>query len=273
VVLHPPIENRDSIISDAAQALEVLGDPCAVQPLLKAFSYRLDRLNRKSVLRAITKLAVTNPEPVVAALQDPEADIRHGAAEVLTEIGGETAVEPLLKTMEDRDEAIRDAARTALKRIRKRGVAVRIPGKPFRERISRLLASLMEFYFAIPSTSGFSPYRTGASVHAMFSILLAGSIWLLMSRFLEPHWAINSCASLAGVFLLWGVGVWIGIASHYNPLLTLIAIGGLIAGVFVFRKEALIPGAIGIVSHFGAYLFVTLLQKLYRASGNETPPR
>jgi hypothetical protein len=39
------------------------------------------------VEKAITELAGKKPEPVVAALQDPEAGIRHGAAEVLTDIG------------------------------------------------------------------------------------------------------------------------------------------------------------------------------------------
>ena len=59
-------------------------------------------------------------EPLVAALSDPEAVVRLAAAQALGLIGppAKPAVQPLWRLIRDPDEAVREAALRAIKRIR-----------------------------------------------------------------------------------------------------------------------------------------------------------
>ena len=100
----------------------------------------------------------------------------------------------------------------------------------------QVLDLLLENYFHVPSREGFSAYRTGWIVHIAFSILAATGIFagaLALGATLLPA----LIAATAGIVLLWGVGMWVGVYSHYIPLMTLAAVA--IVGGLMFYEPAL----------------------------------
>lgn len=115
-----------------------------------------------------------------------------------------------------------------------------MPPVRVRDRAVSILA-LIAAYFCVPSSEGFSAYRTGWIAHVAFSALVAAGI-TTASRTLGLPGGLTVALALAGVVLLWGVGVLVGVLSHYNPL---IMIGGI---VVVFAGLALSASmAVGLV--------------------------
>jgi HEAT repeat protein len=56
-------------------------------------------------------------EPLIVLLSDRFADVRHGAAWALGEIGDKRAVEPLRAASKDSDAAVRAQAEAALSKL------------------------------------------------------------------------------------------------------------------------------------------------------------
>ncbi len=117
----------------------------------------------------------------------------------------------------------------------------------------RVLDLLLENYFRKPSREGFSAYRTGWIVHFAFSILVATGIYagvLALGATLLPALVI----ALVCVVLLWGVGVLVGVYSHYIPLMTLAAMGIVIG--LMFYEPAMKYQAIGILVALAAHVVI-----------------
>jgi HEAT repeat protein len=169
------------------------------------------------------------PADVARYLTESDANIRTAAAIVLGNSRRKEAVAPLLAAKGDADRGVRAAVRHALQRLRRAGIPVSIPPMPLRDRAAIALEWLA-IYFRVPSREGFSAYRTGWIAHMVFSAIVAVAIQTMASRMLglAPGPAIG--LALAGVLLLWGVGVLVGILSHYNPLIMIAAIVVMFAG-------------------------------------------
>lgn len=99
----------------AAEALEKIGDPRAVEPLIAAL--RDNVWVRRAAAEALVKIGAPAVEPLIAALGDKDSDIREAAAEVLGAIGDTRAVEPLIAALRDWDKDVREAAAVALGKI------------------------------------------------------------------------------------------------------------------------------------------------------------
>jgi hypothetical protein len=113
----------------------------------------------------------------------------------------------------------------------------------------REIPARLKSYFAVPSAAGFSPYRTGQTIQLLFSGIIGQVTWLALERTLDPHWGIIVGGVFAGVLALWGIGVRIGIHSHYNPLLALFVFIVFMVGVLKFPAVALPGLAAGLLSH------------------------
>ena len=74
-------------------------------------------------------------------------------------------------------------------------------------------------YFSTPSSKGFSAYRTGGCSHQLLSLLIGHVLWGLLRTRLDLPWVWVAVAIVAAIGLLWGVGWFIGVSSHYNPLI------------------------------------------------------
>jgi hypothetical protein len=119
-------------------------------------------------------------------------------------------------------------------------------------------------YFRIPSSEGFSAYRTGWLAHFGFSAIVAATIFAVALRTIGLGPGHSGVAALVGVILLWGVGVLVGILSHYNPLI-LIAVIAVIIVLFIKGSQAIAVGLpIACAGHFLMRLFAFTL-KLFTA--------
>lgn len=256
-------EGWEYVVKDAARALARLGDPVAVAALVGALVRpTTDTFYTQTIQEALVSLGPGNLDPLLATLSHPDEMARAAAAEVLGDIGDARAAAPLLGLFGDPCEHVRHQSRRALKALKKKGVKVVVPRARFGDQLARLGRWVLDCYFVIPSTQGFSPYRTGWFVHLAFSAFVCAGLFRLFERFTGA--APLVCLSMAAiaVFLLWGAGVFLGIASHYNPLLTLAAFAGIIATA-VFPEPAFLLGAItGGLSHAASRVLVGLIQWL-----------
>lgn len=72
----------------------------------------------QAVAEALGKLGDTRAvEPLIAALQDEDVELRRAAAQALGEIGDSRAVEPLIAALRDKDIELRRVAARALGEI------------------------------------------------------------------------------------------------------------------------------------------------------------
>jgi len=97
----------------ATYALGKIGDPRAVEPLIKALKDEEYDV-RRAAAEVLCKFSASAVEPLIAALVAEKIDVRDGAAKVLGEIGDLRAVEPLAVALKDDKEYIRQAAAFAL---------------------------------------------------------------------------------------------------------------------------------------------------------------
>lgn len=115
--------------------------------------------------------------------------------------------------------------------------------------LSRAAAWLAR-YFRVPSRSGFSPYRTGWAAHLAFSALAATGIYQVAARQLGMSVPSALALTLGGVWLLWGVGVTVGVRSHYSPALTLCPFVVLFAGAAIWPRLLLGFGVAAVAHAF-----------------------
>jgi len=100
----------------AAAILGEIGDPAAVEPLVRALRDAGDDL-RYQAAGAVAKFGSGAVEPLTAVLADPDPDTRIVAAGVLGDTGDAGAVEPLVGALRDGSVAVRGAAGGALLRL------------------------------------------------------------------------------------------------------------------------------------------------------------
>ncbi len=120
----------------------------------------------------------------------------------------------------------------------------------------------LEAWFAVPSSKGFSAYRTGWLVHLAFSVLLAEWTWVGLGAIGATAFPLRIAGSLFVVFAAWGGGALLGIVSHYNPLVTLLAIVGVLASYRLLGDFAAAGLLLGIVAHAASLVFLSALQRL-----------
>jgi HEAT repeat protein len=128
----------------AAGALGEMGDRHAVEPLIAALGDgninvrrsathslgliwdlqlvsdlgSIDSAVRRAAAEALGDLGDRHTvEPVIAALQDENAEVRQAAAEALGDLGDRRAVEPLIAVLQDENAEVRQAAAEALGRL------------------------------------------------------------------------------------------------------------------------------------------------------------
>ena len=119
-------------------------------------------------------------------------------------------------------------------------------------------------YFFSPSTEGFSAYRTGQNIHLLFSVIVSTSICLIVNSFITLNISTVCILSFLIVLLFWGVGVIVGVHSHYNLLITIIIfIAFLMLIAFGLKKpEGIISFIISTASHFVIYTILKIINKL-----------
>jgi len=94
-----------------------LGQP-AVAPLI---SVLFDEQVRQEAAQALVKIGAPAVEPLITILQTMGGEICQTAAEVLGEIDSESAIEPLISALEDKQKVVRCNAARALVAIYRRG--------------------------------------------------------------------------------------------------------------------------------------------------------
>ncbi|WP_241481305.1 HEAT repeat domain-containing protein [Methanoculleus sediminis] len=112
-------DRDDSIRRRAAKVLGEIGDPRAVPGLMNLLHDDYYSVRREAAT-AIVATGAPAMEPVVAALGDPDGDVRKRAADVLAEIGDARAIGALERIFDDEDWYARKAAENAVERIRAR---------------------------------------------------------------------------------------------------------------------------------------------------------
>jgi HEAT repeat protein len=101
----------------AAEVLGLLGDPRAIEPLVRDLKHDRDEGARAQSARALGRLkASAAVEPLIAALEDPAEEVRAEAAEALGHLKelGPLVLEPLLATLDSEDALVRARAAGAL---------------------------------------------------------------------------------------------------------------------------------------------------------------
>jgi len=99
----------------AAQTLAKIGAP-AVPPLIEMLGCD-DESVRREVVRAFILIGETAVESLIRALSRDQPAIRQGAAQILGEMGVQSAVGPLVEALKDKDPGVRREAAIALKLI------------------------------------------------------------------------------------------------------------------------------------------------------------
>ena len=105
--------------SNAAEALGMIGDKRTVELIITAIgnkNWRV-RYNRDAV-KTMIKFGDSAVEPLIKALEDEVWNVRYIAAEALRKIGDKRAVEPLIKALEDKNTRIGSKTASALGEIR-----------------------------------------------------------------------------------------------------------------------------------------------------------
>jgi HEAT repeat protein len=121
----------------------------------------LRRIQDKSALHEpLHQLRGGNPADITPYLKDVDPDVRIAAAIALGNSGRVEAVAPLLAARTDSEYRVRQEVRTALKTLERSGVSFSMPRASIRDRAA-VAVELLATYFRIPSSEGFSAYRTG----------------------------------------------------------------------------------------------------------------
>ncbi|MFA6318140.1 MAG: HEAT repeat domain-containing protein [Elusimicrobiota bacterium] len=257
--LETDMEDWENVVDSAASALADIDAPLSLKPLVAALGRPRLQGSHDSLVFSIARLCRHDQASVVAGLESPSEEVRWGAAEALAASGDAAAVPPLLEHLKDPSRHVRGAARDTLKAIAKRGVKVELPRRSFQEAARDAACFLMGNYFIAPGTEGFSAYRTGIFVHILFSISVCMGALILATEVLFRSPAFGASAGGVAVFLLWGAGVWLGVLSHYNPLITLAAIVGTVLLSKTAGGTVGLGALAGIVGHAVSFGLVRLL--------------
>jgi HEAT repeat protein len=112
------LKHRDPDVQyGAAEALGEIGDSGAVEPLIAALKNNEYSGVRWKAAEALSKIGNSAVEPLIATLQYPDDDVRWKAAIALGEIGNPDAIDPLILLLSDDDRFVRSRAAHALSMI------------------------------------------------------------------------------------------------------------------------------------------------------------
>lgn len=112
------LKHRDPDVQfGAAEALGEIGDSGAVEPLIAALKNNEYSGVRWKAAEALSKIGNSAVEPLIATLQYPDEDVRWKAAIALGEIGNPDAIQPLIFLLSDDDRFVRSRAANALSMI------------------------------------------------------------------------------------------------------------------------------------------------------------
>jgi HEAT repeat protein len=255
-------EEWEFVASGAASALEQIDAPTPLQGLIPALGRPMNDFHRESIVGAVTKLARHDRSPLLQGLSSPDPLIREGCALGLREAGSEDVAAPMLALLNDPVKLVRQAARATLKAWRRKGLRVDVPSRRPGEAVGDVLRWLLEYYFVVPATGGFSAYRTGWMMHLMFSVLVCAAGGLIARRVFDASLPVVAAAAFAPVFLLWGAGVWAGVLSHYNPLITLGGVAVMAGAAVLIGQKFPAVAMAGVAGHAVAYVLVRIMSFL-----------
>jgi HEAT repeat protein len=108
------LHGREDVRAAAASALGQIGDPRAVEPLIAALK---DLRLCVAAAEALVKIGAPAAAPLVASLRDRTEVVRNAAAEALVVQIGAPAVGPLLAGLRDEEESVRQNSAGLLDRI------------------------------------------------------------------------------------------------------------------------------------------------------------
>ncbi|MBI5883589.1 MAG: HEAT repeat domain-containing protein [Elusimicrobia bacterium] len=260
------MEDWSHVVDAAAGALAEIDAPLSLKPLVAALGRARESGDAITVVNALSSLCRHDRKPVLEGLESPDPGIRTGCASALSSAGDQDCVAPLLRQLSDSHKPVRDAARATLKAMKARGVKADLPSKGLGEAARDLGRLVMENYFVAPTTEGFSAYRTGFFVHILFSIAVCLAMLHLVTQFLFRSPAAGAAAGGLTVFFLWGVGVWVGVLSHYNPLITLASVVAVVILAKAVGPTAGIGILAGVAGHGAAFGLVRLMRLAYTGS-------
>ena len=124
------LNNPDSIVRrKACDALGLIGDPSAVEPLNKMLKDSDRHVRRRAANALISVGDESSIQPLIEALKDTESKVRLRAAEALGNFGNETAIMPLNRLKNDPNDKVSKAAVSAINNIHSRGNKVDISVK------------------------------------------------------------------------------------------------------------------------------------------------
>lgn len=109
------LADEDAAVRETAlKALEKLGDPRRVEPLIAALADG-DGALRQTAAESLGEIGDSRAvNPLIVALDDEESAVRWRVVEALAKIGDARAVEPLIAALRDQDSAVRWSAAWAL---------------------------------------------------------------------------------------------------------------------------------------------------------------
>jgi HEAT repeat protein len=109
-------DKHDGVQNSAAEALAKIGDSRAISALLVGL--KSTGLSGKSYrFELLVKIGTPALEPLITTLKDKDENVREYAAQALGELGDARAVEPLIITLKDKDKNVREYAAKALGKI------------------------------------------------------------------------------------------------------------------------------------------------------------
>ena len=115
-LIHSLESSDPKIRENAAQALGRIGDERAVEPLVKVMNNPNEILPpRENAIFALGEIGKPAVESLIQAMENENPQIRARAAEALSKIGDERAIEPLDRALHDKYGMVRDAARMGLR--------------------------------------------------------------------------------------------------------------------------------------------------------------
>jgi HEAT repeat protein/CHAT domain-containing protein len=131
-MLRSALRSRDLGLScPAAEALGLLGDPCAIPVLCLALAHE-DGFVRRAAEQALAELHPASRRPLCDALGDRQASVRAGAARALGRPGNAECVDALTALLEDEATGVRESAAYALGKIGDRGAVPALVAKVLR---------------------------------------------------------------------------------------------------------------------------------------------
>jgi HEAT repeat protein len=127
-----------------AEALGLIGDPKAAQPLAEALKDKYEPA-RYAVQEALLRIGVAAEEPVmvIAALKNEKSYVLGSAAKVLGIIGDEKAISPLIELSKNDNPFVRTIAIDAVNNIKARQMSKNI-SKETRQKVAKTLSMIID---------------------------------------------------------------------------------------------------------------------------------